>query len=76
MKRSAAPMMPTGCTLKAHFTTVMATRGVPLDEVPLEAVEAWPGEAETNLCVTIITKPGIWLATVRTPLRRVGIAAP
>ena len=39
------------------------------------AVVAWPGEAEANSCVTIVTKLGIWLATVETPLRRVGIAA-
>ena len=51
-------------------------QGVPLDEVPLEAAEAWPGEAETKLCVTIVTKPDIWLTTVGTPLRRVGIAVP
>ena len=69
-------MMPTGCTRKAHLTTVMATRGVPLAEVPLEVVAAWLGEAETKLCVIIVTKPGIWLATVGTQLRRVGIAAP
>ena len=75
MRMSAAPMMPIGCTLKAQIMIVMVTRGVPLDEVPLEAVEAWPGEAETKLCVTIVTKPGIWLTTVGTPLRRVGIAA-
>ena len=61
-------MMLTGCTLKALVTIVMVTRGVPLDEVLLEAVVAWPGEAETNSCVTIVTKLGIWLATVRTPL--------
>ena len=54
---------------------VMVTRGVPLDEVLLEAVVAWPSEAEANSCVTIVTKLGIWLATVGTPLRRVGIAA-
>ena len=64
-------MMPTGCTLKAHITIVMATR-----EVPLEAVEAWLGEAKTKLCVIIVTKPSIWLATVGTQLQRVGIAAP
>ena len=76
MRMSAAPMMLTGCTLKAQVMIVMVTRGVPLDEVLLEAVEAWPGAAEANSCVTIVTKPGIWLATVETPLRRVGIAAP
>jgi len=75
MRMSAAPMMLTGCTLKAQVTIVMVTRGVPLDEVLLEAVVAWPGEAEANSCVTIVTKLGIWLATVGTPLRRVGIAA-
>ena len=72
---SAAPMMPTGCTLKAQVTIVMVTRGVPLDEVLLEAVVAWTGEAEANSCVTIVTKLGIWLATVGTPLPCVGIAA-
>ena len=71
---SAALMMPTGCTLKAQATTVMDTRGAPRDEVLLEDVEAWPGTAEANLCVTIVTKLGIWLATVGIPLRRVGIA--
>ena len=75
MRMSAAPMMLTGCTRKAQVTIVMVTRGVPLDEVLLEAVVAWRGEAETNSCVTIVTKLGIWLATVGTPLRRVGIAA-
>ena len=68
-------MMPTRCTLKAQVMIVTVTRGVPLDEVLLEAVVAWPGEAETNSCVTIVTKLGIWLTTVGTPLRRVGIAA-
>ena len=68
-------MMLTGCTQKAQVTIVMVTRGVPMDEVLLEAVVAWPGEAETNSCVTIVTKLGIWLATVGTPLRHVGIAA-
>ena len=68
-------MIPTGCTRKANLTTVMATRGVPLAEVPLEGMAAWLGEAETKSCVIIVTKPGIWLATVGTQRRRVGISA-
>ena len=68
-------MMLTGCTRKDQVMLVMVTRGVPLDEVLLEAMVAWSGEAEANSCVTIVTKPDIWLVTVRTPLRRVGIAA-
>ena len=35
-------MMLTGCTLKAQVMIDMVTRGVPLDEVLLEAVVAWP----------------------------------
>ena len=72
---SAALMMLTGCTLKAQVMIVMVTRGVPLEEVLLEAVVVWMDEAATNLCVTIVTKLGIWLATVGTPLRHVGTAA-
>ena len=75
MRMSAAPMMLTGCTLKAQVTIVMVTRGVPQDEVILEAMGAWLVEAETNSCVTIVTKLGIWTATVGTPLRHAGIAA-
>ena len=67
-------MTPSECTMKAQVMMVMVTGGVPLDEVLLEAVVAWPGEAEANSCVTIVTKMGIWLATVGTPLRCVGIA--
>ena len=67
-------MMLIGCSLKAQVMIAMVTRGVPLDEVLLEAVVAWPGEVEAKSCVTIVTKLGIWLATVGTPLRRVGIA--
>ena len=65
---SAAPMMLTGCTLKAQVMIAMVTKGVPLDEVILEAVVAWSGEAEANSYVTIVTKLGICLATVGTPL--------
>ena len=75
MRMSAAPMMLTRCTLKVQVMIAMVTRGVPLDEGPLEAMVGWPDEAEANSCVTIVTKLGILLATVRTPLRHVGTAA-
>ena len=68
-------MMLTGCTRKAQVILVMVTRGVPLDEVLLEAVVAWQGDAEATSYVTIVIRLAIWLATVETPLRRVGTAA-
>ena len=75
MRMSAAPMTLTGCTLKARVMVAMVTRGVPPDEVLLEVVVVWPEEAEASWCVTIVTKLGIWLATVGTPLRHVGTVA-
>ena len=68
-------MMPTGCEIKAPVVIATVTRGVPLVEVRLEAVVVWLAEAEASWYVTIVTKLGIWLATVGTPLRHVGIAA-
>ena len=50
-------------------------QGVPPVEVLLEDVVACSEEAEASWCVTIITKLGIWIVTVRTPLRHVGTAA-
>ena len=35
---------------------------------------AWLGEDVVRRCVIIVTRPDIWLATIRTPLRHVGIA--
>ena len=75
MRMSAAPMMPTGWEMTVPVVIAMVTRGVPLVEVRLEAVAVWPAEAEASWYVTIVTKLGIWLATVRTPLRHVGTAA-
>ena len=74
--RSAAPMTPTGCTMTAQVMIATVTRGVPPVEVLLEAMVVWKEEAEASWCVTIVTKLGIWLATVGTPLRHVGTAAP
>ena len=68
MRMRVAPMKLTGCTLKVKVMIAMVTRGVPLAEVLLAAGVVWPEGAETNSCVTIVTKLGIWLATVRTPL--------
>ena len=68
MRMSAAPMMPTGCAMTAPVVIAMVTRGVPLVEVHLEAVVVWPAEAEASWYVTIVTKLGIWLATIGTPL--------
>ena len=68
MRMLAAPMMPIGCTMKAQVVIATVTRGVPLVEVLLEAVVVWTEEAEASWCVTIVTKLGIWLVTVRTPL--------
>ena len=68
-------MTRTGCTMTAQVMIATVTRGVPPVEVLLEAVVVWPEEVEANWCVTIVTKLGIWLVTVETPLRHVGTAA-
>ena len=47
---------------------------MPLVEGRLEAVVVWPAEAEASWYVTIVTKLGIWLATVGTLLRHVDTA--
>ena len=75
MRMSSTPMTPIECTMMAQVMIAMVTRGVPPVEVLLEAVVAWPKEAEASWCVTIVAKLGIWLATVETPLRHVGITA-
>ena len=45
-------------------------------EVLLEAavVGVWLAEDTVRWCVINVTRPDIWLATVETPLRHVGIA--
>ena len=68
-------MTPTRCTMKAQVMIATVTRGVPPVEVLLEAVVVWPEEAEASWCVTIVTKLGIWLATIGTLLRHVDTAA-
>ena len=73
----SASLMSTKCKMKPRIMTAMVTAVVPLEEVPLEVVAmvVCPGEVEARLCITIVTKLAIWIATVRTPPQPVGISA-
>ena len=53
----------------------MATVVVHQVEVLLEAMVmvVWLAEDAVRWCVIIVTRPDIWLTTVETPLRHVGI---
>ena len=77
MKLSVAPMMPIGYKMKHRAMMVMVTAVVHPVEVLLEdmVVVVWQEEEEARLCVTTVTRLDIYLATVGTQLRHVGIAA-
>ena len=68
--------MPIGYKMRDRAMMDMATRVVHQVEVILEAVVVvvWMAEDAVRLCVITATRPNIWLATVGTPLRHVGIA--
>ena len=70
-------MTPTGCKMRDRVMTVMATGVVSSVGVLLEVlvVVVWQEEAEAQWCVTTVTKMSIYIGTVGTPLRHVGIAA-
>ena len=69
--------MPIGYKMRDRVMMAMATVVVHQVEVVLEAVVvvAWLEEVMVRWCVITVTRPDIWLATVGTPLRHVGIAA-
>ena len=64
--------------MKDRAMMAMATAVVHHVEVILEvvAVVVWLVEVAARWCVITATKLGIWLATVGTRLRHVGIAEP
>ena len=72
---ASALMTPTEYKMKGRIMMATVTGVMPLEGVILEvvAVVVWPDEVETRSCVTTITKLGIWLGTVGTPLQPVGI---
>ena len=61
-----------GRVMMDTVTGVVSLEGVLLEVV---AMVGWPEEVEARSCVTTVTKLGIWLGTVGTPLQLVGIAA-
>ena len=67
-----------GYKMRDRVMMAMATAVVHQVEVVLEAVVvvAWLAEAMVRWCVITTTKLGIWLATIGTRLRHVGIAEP
>ena len=69
-------MMPIGYKMRDRSMMAMATVVVHLEEVVLEVVVmvAWLAEDAVRWCVIIVTRLDIWLATVETKLRHVGIA--
>ena len=73
---ASALMTPTGYKMKGRIVMATVTRVMPLEGVLLEvaAVVVWPDKVEARSCVTTVTKLGIWLGTVGTPLQPVGIA--
>ena len=68
--------MPIGYKMRDKVMMVMVTTVVHQVEVVLEAVVmvAWLAEAVVRWCVITATRLDIWLATVETRLRHVGIA--
>ena len=73
----SALMTPTEYKMKGRIMMATVTGVMPLEGVLLEvvAVVVWPDVVEPRSCVTTVTKLGIWLGTVGTPLQPVGIAA-
>ena len=69
-------MMPIGYKMRDRAMMAMATGVMHQVEVLLEAVVmvVWLAEDAVRWCVITVTKPDICLATVRTPLRHVGIS--
>ena len=68
--------MPIGYKMRDQEMMAMDTGVMHQVEVLLEAVVVvvWLAEDTVRWCVITVTKPDIWLATVGTPLRHVGIA--
>ena len=64
--------------MKARAMMAMATTVVHSVEVLLEAmaVVVWLAKVTARGCVITATKLGIWLTTIGTRLRHVGIAEP
>ena len=68
-------MTPIGYKMRDRAMMAMVTVVVHPVEVLLEVmvVVEWPEEEEARLCVTTVTRTGIWRETVGTQLRHVGI---
>ena len=69
-------MIPIGYKMRDRAMMAMATEVMHQVEVILEAVVmvVWLAEDAVRWCVITVTRPNIWLTTVGTPLRHVGIA--
>ena len=69
-------MIPIGYKMRDRVMTTMDTAVVHRVEVVLEAMVmvAWLAEVVVRWCVITVTRSDIWLTTVGTLLRHVGIA--